>query len=184
MIVCLGWGSLIWDPRELRLTDRRPEAWRSDGPELPIEFVRQSSDRRLTLVIDSHSPSIPVLWNSLAVAAPSEAIETLRKREGDTPWQNIGRWPDGDDYEYADVIGDWASQRNFKCVVWTALPAQFHGKRNQRPTQDEAINYLDCLPKDTRCLAEQYVRCAPRQIDTPYRQAIAEKLGWQPSTAD
>jgi hypothetical protein len=48
-IVILGWGSLIWDPRDLP----HQEPWLDDGPKLPLEFSRISKDRRLTLVIDA-----------------------------------------------------------------------------------------------------------------------------------
>jgi hypothetical protein len=43
-IACVGWGSLVWDPRDLPVKG----AWRPDGPRLPIEFARQSDNGRLT----------------------------------------------------------------------------------------------------------------------------------------
>jgi len=37
-IACIGWGSLIWDPRDL-LVQRE---WFKDGALLPVEFARQA----------------------------------------------------------------------------------------------------------------------------------------------
>jgi hypothetical protein len=47
-IAILGWGSLIWEPRELETIG----GWQMGGPVLPIEFSRVSNDGRLTLVVD------------------------------------------------------------------------------------------------------------------------------------
>ena len=45
-IACLGWGSLLWDPRSLPMAG----PFRDDGPRLPIEFSRIARDGRATLV--------------------------------------------------------------------------------------------------------------------------------------
>ncbi len=45
-IAILGWGSLIWSPRDLSMTGQ----WQP-GPSPPIEFARKSADGRLTLVL-------------------------------------------------------------------------------------------------------------------------------------
>jgi hypothetical protein len=175
MIVCLGWGSLIWCPQKLPLKNQ----WHNDGLHLPIEFLRQSLDGRLTLVIDPNSRSVPVLWAELMVCDLSDAVEQLRIREGTTS-KKIGRWPEVNGYEYGNEIGDWAKSKGINGVVWTALGPKFAGIDDRRPSQSEAIKYLDELTGDERKLAREYVEKAPTQIDTHYRRAFATDLGWRP----
>jgi hypothetical protein len=50
-IVCLGWGSLVWNRGGPPLVTEGNE----DGPAIPIEFARQSDNGRMTLVITSGS---------------------------------------------------------------------------------------------------------------------------------
>ena len=77
-IAVLAWGSLVWDPRELKTA----AAFAPNGPLLPIEFCRISADGRLTLVIDKavgdlcRTYSAPSVFTSL-----DAAIENLRERE-------------------------------------------------------------------------------------------------------
>jgi hypothetical protein len=176
MIVCLGWGSLIWDPKKLPLAGD----WHDDGPELPVEFLRQSKNGRLTLVIDPESPKQRVLWAPLSVKLSSEAVSALSTREETETDRPIGRWPEPrSSYACADVIEHWAHSCGFDGVVWTALGPKFPNERG-RPTEAEALEYLGNLVGEARRLAEEYVRKAPTQIGTPYRRAIEEALGWSP----
>jgi hypothetical protein len=118
-IGCLGWGSLVWNPGGLPV-----KAWGHDGPELPVEFARQSADGRITLVIASGSVAVPVQWSKLEVASLSEAVGALAKREGVPNPSDIGRWPSpvGMSFDQIDVIEAWARSKTLDGVVWTALP--------------------------------------------------------------
>lgn len=89
-ITILGWGSLIWDQRDLPISGD----WQLGGPALPIEFSRISRDGRLTLVIDecngvavstSYLPCLPTSNSSVALAqacfgAPSRCAATMAPR--------------------------------------------------------------------------------------------------------
>lgn len=172
MIVCLGWGSLIWEPQQLPIEGD----WQTDGPALPIEFVRQSNNGRLTLVIDPLSQRMPVLWAELKVCDLSEAVEQLSIREGTTS-KKIGRWPDSNGYEYGNEIGDWALSNGINGVVWTALGPKFNSENGRRPSQVEAVQYLRDLTGIALSLAREYVAKAPPQIDTDYRRAFRNALG-------
>jgi hypothetical protein len=173
LIVCLGWGSLIWDPRTLLIKGE----WQNDGPVLPVEFVRQSQDGRLTLVIDSLSKPISVCWVQMDVRKLSEAVENLTVREG-TSSKKIGRWPNEGDDDHSIKIGKWAESKKISAVVWTALGPKFSEKNDCRPSRDEALAYLSSLTGEQRRLAKLYIEKAPPQIDTDYRRAIKAALGW------
>ena len=64
-------------------------------------------------------------------------------------------------------------------VIWTALPPKFRDEV-RAPTADEVMTYLRDLVGPSRDRAEQYIRRAPRQIDTVLRRRIVAELNWTP----
>jgi hypothetical protein len=62
-------------------------------------------------------------------------------------------------------------------VVWTALQPRFAGK-SITPSIDQVLEYLANLDTEAKKLAEEYVRRAPPQIKTAYRERIERDLGW------
>jgi len=181
MIACIGWGSLIWDMRDLDVDGN----WRNDGPPLPVEFARQSSDGRITLVLVPGFASVPTLWSVFNTRDLPAARESLRQREG-IPRSRAGdliadcHRGDNPVAEPDATIFAWAAGMGVDSAVWTNLPPRYSGIDGRVPTEDEVIAYLRALRGETRVASEQYVRRAPRQIATPYRRAIERVLGWTP----
>ena len=179
-IVCLGWGSLLWDPRELPLASE----WRHDGPELPIEFARQSADGRITLVIDTQAAPLKVFSADLGVVSLVEAQEALAARENITSRyldRSVGHWsPSGSSgHKECEVVEKWASDTNCAGVVWTALKPKFNGAFVP-PTCAQVVDYLEGLEGETRSEAERYIRRTPGPIRTAFRDEIERALGWMP----
>jgi hypothetical protein len=85
-IAILGWGSLIWNPGELKTSGD----WQYDGPHLPIEFARVSGDQRLTLVIRPNSKKVKTLYTTSSFSDLQSAIENLQIREKCTDIKKIG----------------------------------------------------------------------------------------------
>lgn len=174
-IACLGWGSLIWAPGNLPVE----KEWFEDGPKIRIEFTRQSKDGRLTLVIVPNAPEVSSLWAIMTVGDIADARASLKEREGTPKHEYIGSWSEGDQAPTSiPSLPNWAAARNIKGVVWTALPAKFNSE-NRAPSPSEAIKYLSSLTGEARVRAEEYVRKAPAQINTPYRKLIVSELGWK-----
>ncbi|EZP81990.1 hypothetical protein BV97_02011 [Novosphingobium resinovorum] len=178
MIVCIGWGSLIWCQKSLPVAS----GWQADGPRLPVEFARESSDKRITLVICERSPAVEVLWAPLDVATLNNAKQVLAAREGirDHNIQySIGYWSPAaaSNHHGGAAIAQWAAARGFEGAVWTALKPRINGE-NRMPAEQEVIEHLDRLSGAARDVAEEYVRLAPRQIATSYRTAIEAAFGW------
>ena len=177
-IACLGWGSLIWDPRELPIQRQ----WFSDGPFLPVEYLRKSQDGRMTLVL--HESAVPVrsLWAVMDSSDIDVAQKALCLREG-VAEKHVGVWRQGDDAPcLISGLPDWADRQGLHAVVWTALPPKFDGKQaGAPPSVDDVTDYLKGLVGNLRDNAERYVRNTPRQIDTLYRRRIEAALGWNPA---
>lgn len=184
MIVCVGWGSLLWNPGELPLAGD----WSPDGPELGVEFARQAKDGRITLVIVESTAPCRTLWAPLAVESLGRARAALAAREGcDERW--IGVWPAPAADLRADhwtpgpappgyrAVAEWAAERGLEGAVWTGLPVGLEEARGIAPSAGEVIDYLQRLSGECRERAEEYVRRAPAQTRTPYRPRIEAALG-------
>ena len=182
MTVCLGWGSLIWFPGSLPTIGD----WNTDGPELPVEFARQSRDGRITLVIEPKSERVPVLWTRLTVGSIDAARRALADREEVCLARNprsIGYWSLERASEHVESVGiaAWAKAKGVNAVVWTALKPRFNGSLTM-PTCEEVVRHLRNLKGPERTKAEEYVRKTRKQIRTAYREVIEFELGWTASS--
>jgi len=90
-IACLGWGSLIWDPRELPI--RRE--WFDDGPLLRVEFTRQSNNGRITLVLEPTAPEVRSFWAFMDTDDLALAKRQLMVREGTKNGDWVATWSQG-----------------------------------------------------------------------------------------
>lgn len=185
-IAFLGWGSLIWDLRELEIYG----PWQKDGPLLPIEFARVSGDGRLTLALDSKVIDVQTLWILSSCTDLSRARKSLATREG-TSKENIGYVliPESDGkcrmgFDVLVKIEEWARSKEIDAVVWTDLKANFEEKTKMPFNGDNVVKYLRGLDTRTWCKAEEYVRRAPKQIRTRIRTKLEEELGWHPRASD
>ena len=181
-IPCIGWGSLIWNPGTLP----RVGGWHRDGPMLPVEFARESSGRRITLVICKDVPEVQTLWTLLDADDIATARQQLGMREYERATQkwiaaNIGFWDkaSGTSHgEAAQPLASWADARGFAGVVWTSLKCGFKASPGVMPSGEEIVTHLRSLEGAERAAAEEYVRKAPHQVNTAYRELIAAALDW------
>lgn len=183
-IACIGWGSLVWNPGNLPLRGE----WQTDGPMLPVEYARESSGGRITLVICKNVLRVQTLWAIVEASDVHAARQQLGLREfpsASSDWiaTEIGYWDRQASVSYgqeADAIGSWAAARGLAGAVWTSLGWGFRGKtrRGVMPSLEAVVAHLDALQGKARADAEEYVRRTPAQIDTIYRRAIVSRLGW------
>lgn len=170
-IACIGWGSLIWNPRRLLVQKK----WFDDGPLLKIEFTRISSDDRVTLIIDDMSKPVRTLWTLMTTESLDEAKKSLKDREG-TSIENIHCITSKNKpvTDVQKIIKKWLSEKKLDAAIWTGL--SYNG---DRPDIDKIVDHLDKkIDRKTQIVAEEYIRKAPKQIDTEYRKRIEREFGW------
>ena len=179
-IVVIGWGSLIWCPGSLRLKS----AWRPDGPVLPIEYARISSDGRLTLVIDPGASRVRTYWAISALDTVEQARENLRERE-DTVLSRVDVARTADNVTTTDarsIVHSWLrSRRDICAAVWTALASNWDEIRGRNFSPEDAVRYLSELERDRQSApttyerACEYIRNTPEQVQTTVRTMLRER---------
>jgi len=182
-IAILGWGSLLWDPKDLQCATQ----FELTGPSLPIEFCRISKDHRLTLIIDEDFGTLCQTYAATsAFTTLEEAMENLRLREGMFSVADVGfvelhsqersraavkRHP-----HVVESIADWALHAGYEAVIWTALDSHFEDRTTEPFSVSAAMRYLEALEKgdtDVFARALTYIRRAPDATQTPVRERTA-----------
>jgi len=185
-IAILGWGSLLWDRGCLQIK----EPWNRDGPKLPIEFARTSGltptngPPYLSLVIYPIPEKIVTYWTLSLLADLKSARENLRERENHPPLSKIAFLPSRQSWSPVPgvdgTIRKWLASRaaEVDIVLWTNLSWKLE-TLTQFNAQD-AIAWVDkeLIKKNRASRAEEYVRKAPSQTDTPLRRMLRAQFGW------
>ena len=179
-IAFLGWGSLVWNPKNLEINGK----WEKDGPFLPIEFARVSNGERLTLVLYSGAAQVPALWAMANSNKLKDAVRNLACREC-TPTDNIGfirtdgkKESKSNQRDLEPKITEWSKQKGLDAVVWTDLTSNFKEKLKIDFNPKNAVDYLKKRKGQAYQNAQQYIRNAPKQIDTEARREIEKELSW------
>lgn len=185
-IAILGWGSLIWQPKELKFDANI--GWKENGPVLPIEFARISKDGRLTLVITPNATEVPILYAISSFDSLDLAVLNLAVREG-SGRNSIGYYDkskkefEPKNFAFKENINTWIETTDFDAVIWTNLPENWKIKEKDIVIKtidpNNRIEYLQNLKGPESALAEEYIRNTPKQIATTYRKQIIETLGWK-----
>jgi hypothetical protein len=176
-IACIGWGSLIWRPGGLEIQNY----WFEDGPILPIEFTRISDNNRVTLIIDPKANPVRTLWALMTCPSLDKAKESLKQREGVDSIElirSIGITDETTDTT-SQIIKNWLKEKDLDFAIWTGLSYSRKTKQ-KRPSIASIISHLRDLEASQRRNAEEYIRKAPKQIDTEYRREIEIEFGWTP----
>jgi hypothetical protein len=175
-IAIIVWGSLHWRPEQLKFTGE----WFFDGPMLPIEFARISSGNRISLVIKPNFNSVLTLYCISTYSTLEEARENLRIREGTDAISNIGYLDFIEDAFHArdnnrfilDILREWNATKNFDAILWSDFAPNFVSRLAQPFNLNNVISFLSSLPPDDKNSALEYIRNAPKQIQTRFRESI------------
>jgi len=158
--------------------------WNNDGSVLPIEFARESNDGRITLVLVDDQHTVPCLWALLDVVSLSDAKKALARREGISDKNinySIGCIDRNTAFKHgkcAKTINKWAADKDLDCVVWTNLKYGLICSRDSMPSASSLLSHIEGLSPDQRIVTEEYVKRAPKQVKTHYREIFEETLGW------
>jgi len=172
-IVYLGWGSLLWNYKDLKIDD-----WQQIDLQMPLEFSRMSQDGRLTLVIDEKNGALNKIWSTQAQYKNIDlAINALKKREktlkSAISYINLPK----KSYRIRNIsphltqeIVMWALKEKIDVIIWTDLASNWQQIRGNDYSVDDAIQYFKSAPVLTQMKMFDYVFGATKvgKIKTPF----------------
>ena len=183
----LAWGSLVWDPRELKTAAE----FVANGPLLPIEFCRVSADGRLTLVDRrnlrrSSARPIPRRARSKVSMRRSRTSESGKETDARSSRLCRTRLRQTERRRHATPSASCRDDRSlgdangYDAAIWTALASNFGepGKGGEPFSVTAAIRYLETLEgQDAAEFARalDYIRKAPPEVETPVRDEVAKR---------
>lgn len=177
-IAIVGWGHLVWDPRNLDHT----REWQADGPLLPVEFARFASGPRLLPVLVEGAPLQPTLWTLSRKSSVLAAAADLVIR--DQVWtQDVAHWTRaeamGQDSGVEAIIGPWVLSRGLDGAVWRAAGPNLPDLSPGIAGDEAKLDYLrELVARGRESLARETFVRTPAQIRTPFRELVRRELGW------
>jgi hypothetical protein len=177
-IAVLSWGSILSDPRNLRVTQ---EGFIKSDLMLPLEFCRISSDKRLTICLSEEYGRLNnVFCATSAFQTLREAINNFGEREN-VDLEKIGivevsnnRWRNSEAYQKfpksCEYIFQWLIENNFDAAIFSALGRRFKDVIHVPFSVENAYNYVNNLRDvDSKKKAFSYLVNVPNNIKTPFR---------------
>jgi len=159
-IVYLGWGSLLWRDKNLKI-----DSWSQTDIEVPLEFSRISKDGRLTLVIDEANGVKNKLWMAQTKYTNIDrAINALKLRENTLKsgisyinlpkkkYRIVNTPP-----KITQEIVLWALKEGIDVVIWTDLPSNWTSIRGSKYSPHDALQYFKTVPWNIQLKIFDYV---------------------------
>lgn len=174
-IAVICWGSIVWDKGSLKTLGD----WKSDGPELALEFCRLSSfgksKEKVILALNESSPRCVTYWDLLVATDLKTARNNLRDREGAVTDDIETFTRNQNPLSTAAVqIDSWLKLHpEIDAVVWTGLESNWSKYRHTKFSTDDLIQYFDSK-KDSLVKIKEYFDKAPTQILTAARAAFTK----------
>jgi hypothetical protein len=187
-IAYIGWGSLIWDYKNLPIHLNETECpWIKTNLKLPLEFSRISDkgNGRITLVIDTNGTLNNVYYAPLlSTTDKKQAIISLRRREK-TNTKNIGyidnitneinsRLP----IKIINDIKSWMKNNNIDIAIWTDIETNWESLKGKKFTNKDAFDYFTSINPSMQIKIFNYIYRTKiiLHINTPFTKYYFHNL--------
>jgi cation transport regulator ChaC len=178
-VAIIAWGSLIWEPRNLKsiITE-----WENANMTIPVEFtgVAKSRKNALTLVIDfENGTEVPFFYTISKVGFYESIIELAKRENMGNNIRNIG-FVDFNkniihtrDKRTAEIFLNFAKEKNFDYVIWTDLEPKFKIISKKEFNFKNALDYLQNLKYNAKQEAIKYIENSP--IETNLKKFLIKE---------